>query len=94
MTKTESTLQTIQNKKSAFASVLLQPIILKNLKDQKTASDAFSAAVIAKVPDFAQEYAASLTAPLDPAFETAIEDYETYEISLKPKAKRAVEYRA
>jgi len=71
-----STLDTIQAAKQKFADLLLGPVILLNLQLEKDATDKFQAAVIAKVPESLQSIAQQLVAPIDPAFSTAISDFE------------------
>jgi len=77
-TDVETTLATIVAKKQLFADELLQGAILLNLELEKAATDKFSAAVIEKVPESLQATAASLTAPIDTAFESAIAAYEEF----------------
>ena len=57
------------------ADLLISPIILLNLKEEKAATDKFSAAVISKVPTAYQGLAANIVAPIDTAFNAAIADY-------------------
>ncbi|KAH8811601.1 antigenic cell wall galactomannoprotein-like protein [Xylogone sp. PMI_703] len=71
-----STLSTIQAAKTKFEKLLLGPAILLNLVLEKEATDKFQAAVIAKVPAELQSVAEQLVAPVDPAFSSAITDYE------------------
>lgn len=61
--------------KEKFAKLLIAPIIKIDLELEKSASDKFSAAVISKVPPALQATAASLTAPLDVAFDEVIGNY-------------------
>jgi hypothetical protein len=51
-------------------------VILLNLKDEKSATDKFGAAVVAKIPPALQATAQSLLAPIDDAFNSAIAAYE------------------
>lgn len=71
-----STLDTIEAAKSKFANLLLGPSILLSLVLQKSATDSFQAAVIAKVPSDLQSVADELVQPIDPAFSAAISEYE------------------
>ncbi|RFU32854.1 hypothetical protein B7463_g3526, partial [Scytalidium lignicola] len=71
-----SALDTIQAAKPKFSKLLLDPAILLNLVLEKEATDKFQAAVIAKVPAALQSIAEQLVAPVDPAFSSAITDYE------------------
>ena len=72
----QSTLNTVMAAKAKFtADLLISPIILLNLKEEKAATDKFSAAVISKVPTAYQGLAANIVAPIDTAFNAAIADY-------------------
>lgn len=73
----QSTLNTLISKKNVFVLTLTEPTALLNLKLEKAASDAFGAAVVSKVPVALQPVAASLIAPLDPAFDAAIAAFST-----------------
>jgi hypothetical protein len=72
---TQSSLNSIIAAKPIFDADLLSPLILINLKEEKAASDKFSAAVISKVPAILQSTAESLVAPIDTAFTQAIGDF-------------------
>jgi hypothetical protein len=73
----ESSLTNIVNAKSKFDKLLVvSPVILLNLKDEKSATDKFGAAVVAKIPPALQATAQSLLAPIDDAFNSAIAAYE------------------
>ena len=72
-----STLSTVTAKKPVFQRTLTQLVALANLKLEKSASDKFGKAVVAKVPPALQAIAASLIAPLDPAFDAAIAEFES-----------------
>ncbi|KAL9624579.1 MAG: hypothetical protein Q9160_001243 [Pyrenula sp. 1 TL-2023] len=74
-TTVTSTLDTIVAKKPVFARELLAPGILLNLKLEKAATDRFSQATVSKVPVALQPIAASLIAPIDTAFDNAINEY-------------------
>lgn len=74
----QSTLATIVSKKHLFQIEFLQPLTLLNLKLEKAATDAFSKAVVAKVPAALAGAAASLTAPIDQAFDAAIAAFESF----------------
>lgn len=67
-----------------FNKLYLTPTVLQSLEDQKTASDAFSAAVVAKVPADLQSIAGSITAPIDEDFGVAIENF-TAAVATLPK---------
>jgi hypothetical protein len=71
----QSSISTIIAKKPIFDADLISPLILLNLKEQKAASDAFSAAVVSKVPSIAQGLAESIIAPIDVAFDEGIGNY-------------------
>lgn len=73
----QSVLSTIEAAKPKFEKLLLDPAILLDLVADKDATDKFQAAVIAKVPSDLQSLAQQLVAPVDPAFEAAIKDYES-----------------
>jgi hypothetical protein len=74
----QSTLTTIRAKKSVFQHDLVQGIILLNLLAEKSATDTFGAAVVAKLPAALQAVAGSLLAPVDSAFSATIADYEQF----------------
>ena len=73
-----STLNTIVAKKPVFERELLAPSILLNLKLEKAATDQFSAALVSKVPPELQAIAQALAAPIDQAFDSAIDAYDTF----------------
>ncbi|CAK7233985.1 hypothetical protein SBRCBS47491_008795 [Sporothrix bragantina] len=58
-----------------FEHLLLAPIVLLDLKAQKSSSDKMSAAILAKVPTALQAIAQNLVAPIDASFEQAIDVY-------------------
>lgn len=68
----ESSLDNIVAGKSLFADELVGPVIYLSLEQLKSATDSFSAAVVAKVPADLQGVATSLIAPIDAAFTSAI----------------------
>jgi Hydrophobic surface binding protein A len=73
----ESTLTNIVNSKSKFDKlVVVSPVILLNLKLEMSATDAFGAAVVEKVPAALQATARNLLAPIDDAFNSAIAAFE------------------
>lgn len=72
----ETTLSNIVLHKDLFASELVGPVILLNLDQEKSATDDFSAAVVAKVPAALQAVALNIIAPIDTAFAAAIETYK------------------
>lgn len=73
----ESTLNTIIAAKPKFDKLLVvSPVILLNLKEEKAATDKFGIAVTAKVPPALQATASGLLAPIDAAFNEAIGVYE------------------
>lgn len=75
----ESTLTNIVNSKPKFDKLLVvSPVILLNLKSEKSATDNFGAAVVSKVPSELQATAQSLLAPIDDAFNSAIAAYENF----------------
>lgn len=79
VTDVQSLLKTIVNAKPKFDALLLvSPVVLINLKQQKSATDQFSAAVVGKVPVMFQDFAKGLVAPIDTAFDAAIEKYKTF----------------
>jgi len=79
VTNVQSTLKTIVNAKPKFdALVLVSPVVLINLKQQKSATDQFSTAVISKVPAAFADFARSLVAPIDTAFNAAIGKYKQF----------------
>jgi hypothetical protein len=72
----QSTLITlIKNKKKFDKDLIISPIILLNLKQEKSATTKFQNAVVAKVPAALQSTAKTLTAPIDKAFDWAIGNY-------------------
>jgi hypothetical protein len=77
----ESTLTNIVNAKPKFDKLLVvSPVILLNLKEEKSATDKFGAAVVAKVPTALQATAQNLLAPIDDAFNSAISTYEEFSL--------------
>jgi len=85
----ESTLTNIVNSKGKFDKlVVVSPVILLNLEEEKSATDKFGAAVTAKVPPALQATAQSLLAPIDAAFNSAISTYEQF--ALREKKRRVV----
>ena len=80
----ESTLTNIVNSKSKFDKlVVVSPVILLNLKEEKSATDKFGAAVVEKVPAALQATAQNLLAPIDDAFNSAIATYEKFALKRK-----------
>lgn len=75
---TNSTLTTIITARPKFDHLLLRPVILLNLKQQKEASSRFSAAVIEKVPEALQDAAKAIVAKLDASLEAALEVYQLF----------------
>ena len=72
----QSTLNTVIAAKPKFnADLLISPVLLYNLKQEKNATDEFSAAVISKVPPQFQFFAELIVAPIDTAFNYAISNY-------------------
>jgi hypothetical protein len=72
----ESTLTNIVNSKPKFDKlIVVSPVILLNLKSEKSATDDFGAAVVAKVPPVLKATAQNLLAPIDDAFNSAIAAY-------------------
>ncbi|KAF2166704.1 hypothetical protein M409DRAFT_22760 [Zasmidium cellare ATCC 36951] len=59
-----------------FNKLYLTPTVLDSLNQQKAASDAFSAAVIAKVPDGLKDLAGQVTAPIDEDFDVSIAAFQ------------------
>jgi hypothetical protein len=75
----QNVLMTIVNAKPKFDKlVIVSPVVLINLKQQKAATDKFSKAVISKVPVELKEVAKNLVAPIDTAFKAAIEEYSPF----------------
>lgn len=75
----QSSLQTIVDTKPEFDQLLvISPVILINLEQQKAATDKFSKAVIAKLPEQFRAIAESITAPIDVAFDDAIATYKKF----------------
>ncbi|KAF4927488.1 Cell wall mannoprotein 1 [Colletotrichum viniferum] len=71
----ETTLGNVVNAKPKFDKLLLSPIILLNLRQEKSATDKFSAAVVEKVPEALQGAAKTLVAQIETAFNNAIDTY-------------------
>ncbi|PMD14637.1 hypothetical protein NA56DRAFT_583345 [Hyaloscypha hepaticicola] len=83
----ESVLTNIVNSKPKFDKlVVVSPVILLNLKSEKSATDKFGAAVVAKVPTAFQTTAQNLLAPIDAAFNSAIATYEQF--AIRGRARR------
>ncbi|OBT58480.1 hypothetical protein VE04_01497 [Pseudogymnoascus sp. 24MN13] len=75
----QSSLQTIVDTKPEFDQLLvISPVILINLEQQKAATDKFSKAVVAKLPEQFRAIAESITAPIDVAFDDAIAKYKKF----------------
>lgn len=75
----QSSLQVIVDTKPKFDGLLvISPVILINLEQQKSATDKFSKAVIAKLPEEFQSVAEGLIAPVDVAFDAAIAAYKKF----------------
>ncbi|KAL1891486.1 hypothetical protein Sste5346_007577 [Sporothrix stenoceras] len=72
-TTVNGTMTALINAHDDFEHLLLAPIVLLDLKTQKSASDDMSAAIIAKVPQALQAIATNLAAPIAASFEQAIE---------------------
>ncbi|RMY14775.1 hypothetical protein D0867_07037 [Hortaea werneckii] len=72
------TLANIEDAKPKFDKLLLSPVILGNLKLDKSATDDFSMAVTEKVPENLQATAEQLTAGFDAAFDEAIATYKSF----------------
>ncbi|KAK0113503.1 hypothetical protein ONS96_014366 [Cadophora gregata f. sp. sojae] len=74
-----STLDTTVAAKKKFDKLLIvSPIVLLNLKQQKSATVEFGDAVTAKVPAELQEIAKNLQAPILAAFDKAIDAYNPF----------------
>ncbi|CAM1511959.1 Fc.00g094720.m01.CDS01 [Cosmosporella sp. VM-42] len=73
------TLQIIIDSKHKFDKRLLSPVILLNLELQKDATEDFSNAVIAKVPEALQETAKGLVKPITDSFDKAIHKYALFQ---------------
>ncbi|GJC80595.1 hypothetical protein ColLi_03433 [Colletotrichum liriopes] len=71
----ETTLSSVVDAKSKFDRLLLSPIILLNLKQEKSATDKFSAAVVEKVPEALKGAAETLIGRIEAAFNDAIATY-------------------
>ncbi|ORY56649.1 hydrophobic surface binding protein A-domain-containing protein [Pseudomassariella vexata] len=76
--ETNLTLTNIIAARPKFDELLLRPIILLSLNQQKEASDEFSAAVVEKVPEELRGAADALVAALDEVFGVALESYELF----------------
>ncbi|CAK7220413.1 hypothetical protein SCUCBS95973_004145 [Sporothrix curviconia] len=74
-TTVNATMTAIINAHDDFEHLLLAPIVLLDLKAQKSASDDMSSALLAKVPTALQAIASNLAAPIDASFNQAIEVY-------------------
>ncbi|OBT67172.1 hypothetical protein VE03_02668 [Pseudogymnoascus sp. 23342-1-I1] len=75
----QTSLQTIVDTKPEFDELLvISPVILINLEQQKSATDKFSKAVVAKLPEQFQSIAEGLVAPIDVAFDDAIATYKKF----------------
>lgn len=75
------TLITIEETKPKFDDLLLvSPVILANLKEEKQASDQFSAAIISKVPTDLQPIANNVVAGIDAEFDQAIAIYQQFSL--------------
>lgn len=72
---TNITLTNLINKYPKFKSDNLQGIVASNLKDSKTDSDNFSAAIISKIDPSLRSLAQSYYQPIDDAFNKAIAVY-------------------
>lgn len=72
----QTTLANIVAGKELFSLELVSPVIYANLIELKSATDKFSAAVISKVPGTLVPTAQQVVAPIDPAFEAAIDAYK------------------
>ncbi|KAK2031557.1 hypothetical protein LX32DRAFT_637138 [Colletotrichum zoysiae] len=71
----ETTLGNVVGAKPKFDKLLLSPIILLNLKQEKSATDKFSAAVVEKVPESLKGAAGTLVGRIETAFDNAIATY-------------------
>jgi hypothetical protein len=72
-TTVNGTMTALINAHDEFEHWLLAPIVLLDLKTQKSASDDMSAAIIAKVPTALQAIAQNLAAPISASFDQAID---------------------
>ncbi|KAM0522433.1 hypothetical protein ACHAPE_002023 [Trichoderma viride] len=78
-TDVNQTITTIINTKPAFDKLLVvDPVILLNLKLEQDATRKFSAAVVAKVPEALQAVAQGLTQGIDDSFSEGIAVYEQF----------------
>ncbi|KAK1964451.1 hypothetical protein LZ32DRAFT_541286 [Colletotrichum eremochloae] len=71
----ETTLGNVVAAKPKFDKLLLSPIILLNLRQEKSATDKFSAAVVEKVPESLRGAAETLVGRIETAFHDAIATY-------------------
>ncbi|KAK1995670.1 hypothetical protein LX36DRAFT_612112, partial [Colletotrichum falcatum] len=71
----ETTLGNVVDAKPKFDKLLLSPIILLNLKQEKSATDKFSVAVVEKVPEALKGAAGTLVRRIETAFDDAITTY-------------------
>ncbi|OAA66949.1 Cell wall galactomannoprotein [Niveomyces insectorum RCEF 264] len=74
-TTVNATMTAIIDAHAKFADILEAPVVLLDLKAQKSASDAMSSAIVAKVPASLQAIAQSLVAPIDESFALAIDAF-------------------
>ncbi|UKZ66447.1 uncharacterized protein TrAtP1_007621 [Trichoderma atroviride] len=78
-TDVNQTITTIINTKPKFDKLLVvDPVILLNLKLEQDATRKFSAAVVAKVPEALQSVAQGLTQGIDDSFSEGIAAYEQF----------------
>ncbi|EHK49787.1 hypothetical protein TRIATDRAFT_314657 [Trichoderma atroviride IMI 206040] len=78
-TDVNQTITTIINTKPKFDKLLVvDPVILLNLKLEQDATRKFSAAVVAKVPEALQSVAQGLTQGIDDSFSEGIAVYEQF----------------
>lgn len=75
VTIVQETLSTIISAKPKFNAILAGGLILLNLKEEKSETDKFSAAIIEKIPTAFQGLAQNIVAPIDTAFNEAIAEY-------------------
>ncbi|KFY25827.1 hypothetical protein V493_04427 [Pseudogymnoascus sp. VKM F-4281 (FW-2241)] len=75
----QTSLQTIVDTKPEFDELLvISPVILLNLQQQKSATAKFSKAVISKLPEEFRGIAEGIVAPIDVAFDSAIAAYKKF----------------
>jgi len=73
------TMRSLIDAKPKFKKLGQGPIILLNLKLQKSATEDMSAAIVEKVPDYLRELAAGLTEPILADFDLALDEFALFQ---------------